>query len=174
MSRPGQMRNLLKLRRLEEERAEAELRKHRQSRDSCYAAIQSCEMRAAEGLRSLHAALECGDRAEALSAEMELAWVPLERRSLQRHMLQLDALIDLAAISWQDSRVRRLQVETIGINKDTQWRKETQVCEQKAMDSWFLSSQLRRSSEEQDESFQRMPEGPTAQDGKRRAMSVPR
>src|ERR1700743_3513480 len=113
MSKRGPMKRLHALRLLEEEREEAELRKQRQLRQACLDALHASEARKALASRALHSALDSGDRAEALSAEMALACGPMQRRILQGRLAQLEEIIEIAAAAWQVSRVRRLQMETV-------------------------------------------------------------
>lgn len=121
---------------------------------------------------ALHAALDSGDRAEAISAEMALACGPMERRILQPRLMQLDAAVAIAAAAWQASRTRRLQMETLVEAAETQDRRKTLIREQKMMDRWFLSSRPRPIAEQTDESFQREQPALAECSGTMRAKSV--
>ena len=155
MSGRQAMKRLLALRLIEEERVEMELRRQRQLRQACVDALEANEASKATASRALHAALDSGDRAEAISAEMALACGPMERRILQPRLLQLDATVAIATAAWQASRVRRLQMETLVEAAETQERRITLTREQKMMDRWFLSSRPQPIAEQTDQSFQR-------------------
>ena len=172
MSTPKPMKRLLALRVIEEEREETELRKQRQLRQACVEALQSSERRTALGLRALHAALDSGDRAEAISAEMALACGPLERHRLQRRLTQLDAFVEMSSAAWQRSRVRRLQMETLVQQGETRFRREAQVREQKALDGWFVSSRSNGFAMRLDENSQREISDSAERNGTARAESV--
>jgi flagellar export protein FliJ len=163
MSARKPMKRVLALRVIEEEREETELRRQRQLRQACLNALEASEARKGLASRALHAALDSGDRAEAISAEMALACGPLERHALQRRLAQLDAMVEWASAAWQSSRVRRLQMETLVNAAETRSRREAQIREQKAIDGWFLSSRPERSAARSDENSQRevlgLPEG---------------
>jgi len=166
------MQRLLALRVIEEEREETELRRQRRLRQTCLDALNASETRQALALRALHTALDSGDRAEAISAEMALVCGPMERHMLQRHLAQLDAMVDVATAAWQGSRVRRLQIETIVETAETNLCRERQVREQKRLDGWFLSSRPQRLAGPPDENSQRETQYPAKQDGTVRADSV--
>ena len=76
MSERGTMKRLLALRVVEEEREEAELRRQRQLRQVCLDALAANDERKAIASRALHAALDSGNRSDAISAEMALACWP--------------------------------------------------------------------------------------------------
>jgi flagellar export protein FliJ len=162
------MKRLLALRVIEEEREEAELRKRRQLRQACLDALKASEARKALASRALHMALDSGDREAAIAAEMTLACGPMERHILQRRLTQLDATVAVAVTAWQGSRVRRLQMETLVETAETNFRKESQTREQKALDGWFL---LQRSATPADENSQREVPLLTERDGAVRANS---
>jgi flagellar export protein FliJ len=166
------MKRLLALRLIEEERVETELRRQRQLRQACVDALEANEARKATASRALHAALDSGDRAEAISAEMALACGPMERRILQPRLMQLDAAVAIATAAWQASRTRRLQMETLVEAAETQERRKTLIREQKMMDRWFLSSRPRPTAEHIDESFQRAQPVLAECSGTTRAKSV--
>jgi flagellar biosynthesis chaperone FliJ len=138
------MKRLLALRSLQEGHDEAQLRRQRQLRQACVDALNASAARKALASRALHTALDAGDRAEAISAEMALACDPMERRTLQRRLVQLDAMVEMASAVWQGSRMRRLQMETLVETAEATLRKETQLREQKTLDGWFLSSRTQR------------------------------
>ncbi len=166
------MKRLLALRAIEEEREEAELRQQRQLRQICLDALNASEARQALALRVLHTALDSGDRAEAISAEMALACGPMERHTLQRRLAQLDAAVEVATAAWQGSRVRRLQMETIVDTAEVNLHRETQTREQKRLDGWFLSSRPQKFAALSDENSQRETQYPAKLDGTVRADSV--
>ncbi|HEY3989098.1 MAG TPA: hypothetical protein VGM02_07360 [Acidobacteriaceae bacterium] len=166
------MRRLLGLRFLEEEREEAGLRRQRQLKQECLNALERSEERKALATRALHAGLESGDRAEAIFAEMALACGPMERRILQRRLTQLDATVEMAAAAWRDSRIRRMQVETLLERAETNDRRKAMAREQKSLDGWFLSSRPQGLAARADESFQRERPEWTSSDGTGRATSV--
>jgi flagellar export protein FliJ len=172
MSMRWPMKRLLALRVIEEEREETDLRKQRQIRQTCLDALLACEARKSMALRSLHLALDSGDRTAAISAEMALACGPMERHILQRRLTQLDAMVEAATAAWQRSRVRRLQMETLVQTAENHLRKETQTREQKRLDAWFLSSRLQRPADGSHENSQREEPHPAEQDGIARADSV--
>jgi hypothetical protein len=120
----------------------------------------------------LHAALDSGDRTEAISAEMALACRPMERRILQQRLMQLDAMVAMATGTWRASRMRRLQMETLVETAETSERSKTLTREQKMMDRWFLSSQPQRLRTRIDESFQREQAVLAEHDGTTSAKSV--
>ena len=155
MSERRPMKRLLALRLMEEEREEAELRRQRQLRQACLDVLEANQARKAVASRALHAALDSGDRTEAISAEMALACGPMERRILQQRLTQLDAAVAAATGTWRASRTRRLQMETLVETAVTHERKEALTREQKVMDRWFLSSQPQRRRTRIHESFQR-------------------
>jgi flagellar biosynthesis chaperone FliJ len=172
MSERRAMKRLLALRLIEEEREEAELRRLRQLRQVCLEALEANELRKAVASRALHAALDSGDRTEAISAEMALACGPMERHILQQRLTQLDATVAIATGTWRTSRTRRLQMEALVETAETHERKKTLTREQKMMDRWFLSSQPRRLRTGVDESFQREQVVPAEHGGTMRAKSV--
>lgn len=172
MSERQAMKRLLALRLMEEEREETELRRQRQRRQACVDALEANEARKAMASRALHAALDSGDRAEAISAEMALACGPMERRILQRQLKQLDATVAIATAAWQASRTRRLQLEKIVEAAQTQERRKTLIREQKMMDRWFLSSRPKPIAEQTYESFQREQPVPADRSGTTRAKTV--
>ena len=166
------MKRLLALRAIEEEREEAELRRQRQLRQTCLDALQASHERKMVALRALHQALHSDDRTEAISAEMALACGPLERRTLQRRLVQLDAMVERASTAWQGSRLRRLQMETLVEAAETCHRREAQTREQKTLDGWYLSSRPGRYGAGSHENSQREEPHPAEQDGIARADSV--
>jgi flagellar export protein FliJ len=172
MSGRHAMKRLLALRLIEEEHVETELRRQRQLRQACVDALEANEARKAAASRALHAALDSGDRAEAISAEMALACGPMERRILQPRLLQLDARVAIATAAWQASRTRRLQMETLVEAAETQERRKALTREQKMMDRWFLSSRPQPIAEQTDESFQREQPALAEHGGTMRAKSV--
>ncbi len=153
------MKRLLALRVIEEEREETELRRQRQLRQICLDALNASEARQALALRALHTALDCGDG-------------PMERYRLQRRLAQLEAAAEGAAAAWRDSRVRRLQIETIVETAETKLHKERQTREQKRLDGWFLSSRPQKFATSGDENSQRETRYPAKRDGTVRADSV--
>jgi flagellar biosynthesis chaperone FliJ len=155
MSARKLINRLLALRVMEEQREETELRRQRQLRQVCFDALQASEARKAAALRVLHTALDTGDRAEAISAEMALACAPLERHTLRWQLAQLDVLVEEASAAWQGSRVRRLQIETLANAADARLRREVLSREQKTMDGWFLTSRSKGPAAHSDESSQR-------------------
>jgi flagellar export protein FliJ len=166
------MTKLLTLRAIEEGRAETELAKQRQLRQACLDALHAHQARKHVASRALHHALAIGDRSEAISAEMALAYGPLERRILQRQLAQLERSVESAAAVWQHSRVRRLQIETVLETEDARRRREAQIREQKTLDAWFLSSRPVRRTVNADENSQRKPGNGTRHDGTVRATSI--
>src|ERR1700751_2347958 len=132
------LKRLLALRLLEEERDEAKLRKQRQFRQACVDALEASKAREALASQALHAALDSGDRTEAISAEMALACGPLERRTFEQQLEQLDAMVERTSVAWQASRVRRLQMETLLQAMTNRIRKEARTRQQKALDGWVL------------------------------------
>jgi flagellar export protein FliJ len=167
------MKRLLALRVIEEGREETELRKQRQLRQMCLDALKASEARKALASRALHAALDSGDRAAAISAEMALACDPMERHILQRRLTLLDVMVEGATATWQASRVRRLQMETVVETAQASIRKETQMREQKTLDGWFLLSWPQRFAARSHENSQREMLRPAERDGMARADSVP-
>lgn len=155
MSERGTMKRLLALRVVEEEREEAELRRQRQLRQVCLDALAANDERKAIASRALHAALDSGNRSDAISAEMALACGPMERRILQQRLTQLDAMVAMATGAWRTSRTRRLQMDALVEIAEMRERRTTLTREQKMMDRWFLSSQPQRLQTRVDESFQR-------------------
>jgi hypothetical protein len=172
MSGRQAMKRLLALRLMEEEREETELRRQRQLRQACVDALEANEARKALASRALHAALDSGDRVEAISAEMALACGPMERRILQPRLLQLDATLAIVTAAWQASRTRRLQMETLVEAAESQESRKTLIREQKMMDRWFLSSRPQPIAEQTDESFQRERPALAECSGTTRAKSV--
>lgn len=166
------MKRLLALRALEEEREETELRKQRQIRQSCLDALEASEARKSLAMHALHIALDSGDRAAAISAEMALACGPMERHILQRRLTQLDAMVEAATAAWQSSRVRRLQMETLVQQAESHLRRDAQTREQKRLDGWFLSSRPQRWAAERDENSQREAPHSAERSGTVRAGSV--
>ena len=166
------MKRLLALRALEEEREETHLRKQRQTRQECLDALKASEARKSLALHALHTALDSGDRAAAISAEMALACGPMERHILQRRLTQLDVIVEAATAAWQSSRVRRLQMETLVQQAESHLRREAQTREQKGLDGWFLSSRPQRLAAERDENSQRQARHSTERNGIARADSV--
>jgi hypothetical protein len=172
MSGREAMKRLLALRLIEEERVETELRRQRQLRQVCADALEASEARKAVALRALHGALDSGDRAEAISAEMALACGLMERRILQPRLLQLDATVAIVTAAWQALRTRRLQMETLVEAAESQERRKTLVREQKMIDRWFLSSRPQPIAEHIGESFQREQPALAECGGTTRAKSV--
>ena len=165
------MKKLLTLRVIEEGRAETELAKQRQLRQACLDALHAHQSRKHVASRALHHGLAIDDRPEAISAEMALAYSPLERRILQMQLAQLELSVESAAAAWQHSRVRRLQIETVLEKDDARDRREAHVREQKTLDAWFLSSGPVRRTVHADENFQREPRNGAKHDGTVRATS---
>jgi flagellar export protein FliJ len=166
------MKKLLTLRAIEEGRAETELAKQRQLRQACLDALHAHQARKHVASRALHHALAIGDRSEAISAEMALAYGPLERRILQRQLAQLERSVESAATAWQHSRVRRLQIETVLETEHARRRREVQIREQKTLDAWFLSSRPVLLTVHADENFQREPGNGARHDGTARATGI--
>jgi flagellar biosynthesis chaperone FliJ len=166
------MKRLLALRAIEEEREQTELRRQRQLRQACLDALQAAHERKLIALRALHEALDSDDRPEAISAEMALACGPLERRTLQRRLVQLDAMVERASAAWQGSRLRRLQMETLVEAAETRHRREAQTREQKTLDGWFFSSRPEQSAAGAHENSQRGFSGSAEDDGTVRADSI--
>jgi flagellar biosynthesis chaperone FliJ len=163
---------LLALRILEEERAEAEIRKQRHLRQNCLDELTASEEASAVHLRALYAALHAGDRTGSIAAELALSFGPLQRRSLLRRLMNLEAMVETATMAWQHSRLCRLQVQTLAEVAATRLQQELEVRERKALDAWFLSRDpqgLRR--EDEYENFQREPAIPNHTDGIVRAES---
>jgi len=172
MSTRTPMKRLLALRVMEEQREQTQLRMQRQLREVCLEALEASEARKVAALRVLHTALEIGDRAEAISAEMALACGPLERHALQRRLAQLDSMIEKASAAWQSSRVRRLQIETIVDAEGARSRREAQSREQKTIDGWFLTSRAESLAARSHENFQREVSGVAQGDGAVRATTL--
>lgn len=172
MSERRPMKRLLALRLIEEEGEEAELRRQRQLRQACFDALQANDARKATASRALHAALDSGDRPEAISAEMALACGPMERHVLQQRLTQLDAMVATATDTWRAARTRRLQMEALVEAVEKHERRKTLIHEQKMMDRWFLSSQSQRQREHAHESFQREQAVLRENTGTARAKSV--
>jgi flagellar biosynthesis chaperone FliJ len=149
------MKRLLALRLIEEEREEVELRRQRQLRQACLEALEANEAGRAMALHALHAALESGDRTQAMSAEMALACGPMERRIFQHHLSRLDEIVAKATATLQASRTRRLQMEALFEAAQTREHRKMLTREQKMMDRWFLSSRPQGLRTPADESFQR-------------------
>ncbi len=166
------IKKLLTLRAMEEGRAETELAKQRQLRQACLDALHAHQATQHDASRALHHALAIGDRSEAISAEMALAYGPLERRILQTQLGQLERSVESAATAWQHSRVRRLQIETVLETEDARRRRESQIREQKTLDAWFLSSRPLRRTANADENSQREPGNGSGHDGTVRATSI--
>jgi len=172
MSARKPMKRLLALRVMEEQREQTQLRMQRQLRQVCLEALEASEARKVAALRALHTALEIGDRAEAISAEMALACGPLERHALQRRLAQLDSMIEKASAAWQGSRVRRLQIETIVDAEGARSRREAHGREQKTIDGWFLTSRAESLAARSHENFQREVSGVAQGDGAVRATTL--
>jgi flagellar export protein FliJ len=166
------MKKLLTLRAIEEGRAETELATQRYLKQTCLDALHAHQARKHAASRALYHALAIGDRSEAISAEMALAYGPLERRILQKQLAQLERSVESAAAAWQHSRVRRLQIETVLETEDARRRREVKRREQKALDAWFLCSCPVRRTVHTDENFQREPGNSTLPDGTARATSI--
>jgi flagellar export protein FliJ len=166
------MAKLLTLRSLEEGRAETELANQRRLRQACLDALHAHETREHVALHALHHALAIGDRSEAISAEMALAYSPLKRGILQRQLAPLERSVESAAAAWQHSRARRLQIETVLETEDARWRREAQIREQKTLDAWFLSSRPVRRTINADENSHRESRNGTRHDGIVRATSI--
>jgi flagellar biosynthesis chaperone FliJ len=166
------MKKLLTLRAVEEGRAETELAKQRQLRQACLDALHAHQDRKHLASRALHHALAIGDRSEAISAEMALAYGPLELRILQAQLAQLERSVESAATAWQHSRMRRLQIETVLETEEARRKREAQIREQKKLDAWFLSSRLVLRTVNADENSQREPGNGTGHDGTVRATSI--
>lgn len=160
------MKRLLSLRTVEEERAEAEVSRQRRLRQLCLDRLQASEQRSAAALRTLFAALHSGDREAAISAEMALAFGPLERHGLVRQIMHLNPIVEEAASAWRSARICRLQIQTIADAAETRLQREKEISEQKALDARFLSDQIQRNS---NESFQRMDDSATGISGPARA-----
>jgi flagellar biosynthesis chaperone FliJ len=166
------MAKLLTLRSLEEGRAETELANQRRLRQACLDALHAHETREHVASHVLHHALAIGDRSEAISAEMALAYSPLKRGILQRQLAPLERSVESAAAAWQHSRARRLQIETVLETEAAKCRCEAQIREQKALDAWFLSSRPVRRAARADENVQRESGNGTRHDGMVRATTV--
>ena len=145
------MDRLLALRRLQEERAEAEVSKQRRLHQVYSNALRASEERSAAALRELHSGLQAGDRAAAISAEMALAFGPLEQRGLQYQLSHLEPIVEAATMGWRNARTCRMQIEALSDAAETRSRKERELREQKALDDWILSDRDRS----EHENFQR-------------------
>ncbi len=165
------MKKLLTLRAIEEGRAETELAKQRQLRQACLDALHAYQSRKHVASRALYHALAMGDRPEAISAEMALAYGPLEPRILQGQLAQLERSVGSAAAAWQHSRVERRQIETVLERDQARDRREAHIREQKTLDAWFLSSGPVRRTVHADENSQREPRNGARHDGTVRATS---
>jgi flagellar biosynthesis chaperone FliJ len=166
------MRRMLSLRAREEERAEVELQNQRQLRQACIHALEASEARKHAALRTLHRALDRGDRVEAISAEMAMACSPRERQLLQRRLAQLERSVGSALTVWHHSRVRRLQIEVLAEAEDARLRNEARVGEQKGLDAWFLSSWTNRCTLHEDENFPRKRNGSREDSGMAHAKKI--
>ena len=165
------MAKLLTLRSLEEGRAETELANQRRLRQACLDALHAHQARKHVASHALHHALAIGDRSEAISAEMALAYIPLKRGILQRQLAPLERSVESAAAAWQHSRARRLQIETVLETEAAKRRCEAQIREQKALDAWFLSRPVRRAARA-DENVQREPGNGASHNGMVRATNI--
>jgi flagellar biosynthesis chaperone FliJ len=146
---------LLALRTVEEEQAEAEASRQRRIRQLCLDAMRASEERSADALRALHTALHSGDRTAAISAEMALAFGPLERNVLKRQISHFNPIVDAATNAWRNARICRMQMETLARATEAKLERETMLAEQKERDMWFLAGRAQRVS---NESFQREEE----------------
>lgn len=164
------MKRLLALRAVEEERAEAEIQKQRQLRQSCVDELRASEEARAGALWALHAALHMGDRTSSIAAEMTLSFGPLRRRILQRRLTHLEAMVETATMAWQHSRLRRLQIQTLMDAAAARLQQELKDQEQKELDTWFLSREPLPNQREY-ENFQRELAAPIGTDGMARAKS---
>ena len=160
------MKKLLTLRAIEEGRAETELAKQRHLRQTCLDALHAQQVRKHVASRALNHALAGGDRTEAISAEMALAYGPLQRGFLQRRLAQLERSVEFATATWRRSRVERQQMETVLETEDARRRHEAERREQKVLDAWFLRAV------DTDEIFQRKPGNGARPDGTVRATSI--
>jgi hypothetical protein len=131
---------LLSVRAAEEEQAEAELGKQRQLRQMCIDALETSETRKQLALRTLHDAQVTGDRCDAISAELVLACGPLEKQILERRLDQLERAIESATLTWQRSRMCRMQMEAVIDAHSIKSEHEARLREQKKLDAWFLTS----------------------------------
>jgi flagellar export protein FliJ len=166
------IKKLLALRSIEESRAETELAQQRQLRQKCLDALQALQARKHLASGALHLGLAIADRSEAISAEMALTCVPLERRILQRQLVELDRSVESASAAWTNSRVRRLQIQTVFEKEATRHKREAKLHEQKLLDSWFLFSRSVRCTVPADENPQRERCAETKPDGTVRASSI--
>jgi flagellar export protein FliJ len=160
------VKRLLALRTMEEECAEAEVSRRRGLRQACLNQLRASEERSANALRQLYSALHSGDRDVAISAEMALTFGPLERNALERQLSHLNPIVEAATTVWRNARICRMQIQSLADAAEARHQKTMEVREQKALDGWFLSAQLRRS---EDENFQSKQESESPMAGTPRA-----
>lgn len=154
------MKRLLALRAMEQERVEADLARQRRLQHVCEAAYAASVERTEAAAQALHSALTEGDRDVAMAAELALVVGPLERRALNRRILQIRSKVANITAEWNSARVRREQMQTLASGEQVRIAGETLRREQKSLDDWFRVSQIRyvageeRASRE-DENFPR-------------------
>jgi hypothetical protein len=165
------MKRILSLRRLEEEREEAIVLRHRQLRDASLGALRAIEQEKVLASRALYGALLAGEQSDAISAEMALACWPIRQHTLEQELARRDSQLEVAAQSCAEARLRRRQVET-AFDWITQAECKTNgLREQKALDDWAIQSRpmLQPWATMEDENSQRRhPVSPPA-DGTGRA-----
>jgi flagellar export protein FliJ len=148
------VKRLLALRTMEEECAEAEVSSRRRLRKACLDQLQASEERSANALQQLYSALHSGDQDIAISAEMALTFGPLERNALERQLSHLNPIVEAATTVWRNARICRMQIQSLADAAEARDQKAMEVREQKALDGWFLSAQVRRGEDEKFQSKQ--------------------
>jgi hypothetical protein len=165
------MKRIVALRRLEEEREEEAVLRHRQLRDASLRALKAIDEEKVLASRALHRALLAGERGDAISAEMALACWPIRQHALEQELARRESQLELAAQSYAAARLRCRQAETAFAWITQAECKRNGLREQKALDDWVINSRpmLQPWSAMEDENSQRQHPFSPAADGTDRA-----
>lgn len=174
MNARSSLTRLFALRRLQEERLEAELRAERQQREAYLAAAERSQMETKTIAQELFTALVAGERDYVVAAGIGGALGPLRQRLIEQRLLTAEALVGEAKQRWHEARVERLQVESVLAGQQRRERTEREAKEQKSMDGWFLTRRAMADEERADavdESSQRLQQAGGPLDGMTSAWS---
>ncbi len=160
MSARSSLNRVHALRRLQEERVEAELRAVHQQQQLCVTAAGRCRLETRDAAQAMFAALEAGQCESLVAASVSRALGSLRQGVIAQQLIQTNASVDDDALRWQAARVARRQLESVLAAEQRRVRLEAETKEQKRMDGWFLMCRPIVETEQgpsDDESSQRLP-----------------
>ena len=148
MSARSPWMRLFALRRLQEERVEAQLRARRREYEAVLLAAEQCRLETRETARALVTALEAGQHEYEVAAGIHLKLIPLRERMLAQQLLHAETLVRESAQEWQRARRERMQAESVMSEQERRAREEAAAKEQKSIDGWFLMRRQGREPKE--------------------------